>query len=355
MSHQNIIDRFRKTVERDRLANTYLFVGLPGIGKRRFAMQLAEVLLCENRPDGFDSCGTCPACQQVRSLSHPDLILITKPPDKAFIPVEVFIGDKEHRRREGLCHDIGLKPFRGGCKVAIIDDADFLNAEGANSLLKTLEEPPPHSLLILIGASEQRQLPTIISRSQVIRFDPLSTDQVKTILEQLSDFESEIPTDELAAASSGSVERALQLADPEVFRFRNDLFEQLATCDPGRDDFSKTMIGFVDAAGKDSAKKRQRLTLLGDLAIEFFRQWYLQSTGLENDSTDVQLCAHVAGPASRWQASDPDRGAEIAASAIDRCIEFQRQVAANVNQANAVEGWLIDLGKICRGKELKAV
>ncbi len=68
--------------------------------------------------------------------------------------------------REGLCHDIALKPFMGGRKVAIIDDADDLNEEGANCLLKTLEEPPPHSVLILIGTSAERQLPTIRSRAR---------------------------------------------------------------------------------------------------------------------------------------------------------------------------------------------
>jgi len=67
----------------------------------------------------------------------------------------LFIGPKEKRHRQGLCHDIGLKPFSGNRKVAIIDDADFLNVEGANCLLKTLEEPPANSLLILIGTSEQ--------------------------------------------------------------------------------------------------------------------------------------------------------------------------------------------------------
>ena len=77
--------------------------------------------------------------------------------------------------REGLCHDIALKPFRGGRKIAIIDDADYLNQEGANCLLKTLEEPPEKSVIILIGTSQQRQLPTIRSRCQIVRFAPLST------------------------------------------------------------------------------------------------------------------------------------------------------------------------------------
>ena len=79
--------------------------------------------------------------------THPDLDLVGKPADKSFLPLELFIGEREHRRQEGLCHNISLKPFMGGRKIAVIDDADFLNAEGANCLLKTLEEPPPRSVL----------------------------------------------------------------------------------------------------------------------------------------------------------------------------------------------------------------
>ena len=84
--------------------------------------------------------------------------------------------------REGLCYDIALKPYSGRRKVAIIDDADYLNKEGANCLLKTLEEPPPKSLLILIGTSEQRQLPTIRSRCQIVRFQPLPEQDVAELL-----------------------------------------------------------------------------------------------------------------------------------------------------------------------------
>ena len=80
--------------------------------------------------------------------------------------------------REGLCHDISLKPYMGNRKVAIVDDADYLNAEGANSLLKTLEEPPPRSVLILVGTTPAKQLPTIRSRCRIIRFDPLPTETV---------------------------------------------------------------------------------------------------------------------------------------------------------------------------------
>lgn len=353
LNHDAAFERFKRSIERNRLASTYLFVGPEGIGKRMFALKLAESLLCEQNPqDALQPCGTCPGCQQVHAQTHPDLLLVSKPKDKAFIPVEAFIGDKEHRRQEGLCHDIGLKPFRGGRRIAIIDDADFLNQEGANSLLKTLEEPPPNSLLILIGTSEQRQLSTIVSRSQVVRFETLTNAQVLTILERNQLVESEdIPLTELANSSGGSVDLALKLSDPETFEFRRNLFSQLAGRDPGSNDFAKTVTGFVDAAGKDGAKKRARLALIGDFAISFFRQSYFQLAGVEVDPnrTDPTLVSAVEPIVSAWS-DDVSAGAEAAATCIERCTDMQRQIFANVGAANIVDAWLRDLGRICRGE-----
>ena len=288
------------------MASTYLFVGLPGIGKRLFAHQLAEVLLCENPPAAFESCGTCPACQQVRAQTHPDLILISKPADKHSFRSIRSLVKKSTDISQDLCHDIGLKPFRGGRKVAIVDDADYLNQEGANCLLKTLEEPPPKSLLILIGTSEQQQLPTIVSRSQVIRFQPLSTDQVEEILRRIPGFESEVPLAQLAIASQGSVELATQLADQETFDFRDQLFGQMASCDPGQGDFTKSRIAFVDAAGKDGARKRARLSLLADLVIQFFRECYLWQGQIEDGISRLAIALKKACE------RQPDTGKDLA-------------------------------------------
>ena len=357
LNHDSARERFKRSVERNRLASTYLLVGPEGIGKRTFALKLAEALLCEKNPESkLEPCGTCSGCQQVKAKTHPDLILISKPNDKAFIPVETFIGDKEHRRQEGLCHDIGLKPFRGGRKIAIIDDADFLNQEGANSLLKTLEEPPPKSLLILLGTSEQRQLSTIVSRSQVVRFNSLSNDQVLTILNRQRLIETDdIPLERLAESSEGSVARAVVLSDPDTMEFRKALFTQLATLDPGRGDFAKSVVAYVDSAGKDAATKRKRLVMVGDFAIAFYRQWYLQITGAEPEDSpsDPQIPTHVEDAISGWQ-NDMNAGAMVAAQCIERSTEMQNHVIRNAGAANNVDAWLRDLGRICRGEFVEA-
>lgn len=355
-NHEFVLERFRRSIERNRLASTYLFVGPEGIGKRLFALKLSQVILCETNPIlDLDPCGTCQGCLQVLAQTHPDLIQVSKPKDKAFIPVEAFIGDKEHRRQQGLCHDIGLKPFRGGRRIAIIDDADFLNQEGANSLLKTLEEPPPKSLLILIGSSEQRQLSTIVSRSQVVRFEPLTNAQVKTILERGLVESDEVSIEELANASGGSVSMALQMADPDVSEFRQLLFTQLSTNDPAQEDFPQAVQTFVDGAGKDSAKKRARLSMVGDFSIVFYRQWFLQLAGAEVDPerSDPSVRAYVETAIEKW-IHDINAGSDVAAKCIERCTDMQRQVFANAGTANVIDAWLRDLGRLCRGELLVA-
>lgn len=227
--HDPIVDSFRNSIRRNRLASTFLFVGPAGIGKRMFAMKFAQALQCETNPDeALEPCQTCSPCQQVLALSHPDVEIVGKPDDRSFIPVATFIGDKEHRMREGLCHWIGMKPAYGRRKVAIIDDADYLNQEGANCLLKTLEEPPPRSILILIGTSQQRQLPTIRSRCQVVRFHPPDEQFMSRRLLEMGIARDEQHGCELAQLADGSFDRARIWADDELTEFRDELWSTLA-------------------------------------------------------------------------------------------------------------------------------
>lgn len=348
--HDALVEQFRQTLRRGRLASTFLFIGPAGIGKRTFALKLAQALLCEvSHEDDLDPCGHCPACQQVEARTHPDLILVSKPEDRSFIPVELFIGDREHRMREGLCHDIALKPFRGGRKVAIIDDADFLNQEGANCLLKTLEEPPPKSMIILIGTSEQRQLPTIRSRSQIVRFRPLSPQAVARLLVSKGLIEAPQAAARLAALSDGSVRQALDLADQQLDEFRATLLSHLSDPDADSLEFAKAMGPFVDQAGKEAPPRRTRLIQLFGLAAEFYRQLMRALVGLPIQGDDALIRAVRAAHAD-WPGDE-----EAAAACLERCLEVQSQVLANANQATLIDCSLDDLAAIARtGRPLPA-
>ena len=337
LGHDDLIERFRKSVRAGRLASTFLFVGPAGVGKRTFAICLAQALLCETNPEAdLNACGHCPSCQQVKAASHPDLLTVSRPADKSVIPLELLIGDEEHRLREGLCHDISLKPFRGGRKVAVIDDADYLNQEGANCLLKTLEEPPPKSMIILIGTSEQRQLPTIRSRAQIVRFRPLSQQMVEQLLLRQRLIESEAEARDLAELSDGSLQQAMELSDSEVREFRSQWLKFLASPSGDPFAFTKELSSFIDAAGKDAPPRRARLKQVARWGADFYRA---VMTRLEGGAkpTDSAMEQSVANAAKTFP------GTDAAADCLDRCLEVQTQVDANANQATLIECWLDDL------------
>jgi DNA polymerase-3 subunit delta' len=340
--HDEVVKQFRRALERGRMASTFLFVGPAGIGKRLFAIKLAQALLCERqREEELDPCGQCPSCLQVAAGSHPDIDFAGRPADKAYIPLELLIGDKEHRMRAGVCYNISLKPYSGRRKFAILDDADYLNKEGANCLLKTLEEPPPRSVLILIGTSEQRQLPTIRSRCQIIRFRPLAEEDVAALLLEQGHCQNPEIAQRAAQLSGGSLERALLWIDPQAAEFRSALLDQLSQREIDLLGLAKQVSQFYEDAGKDAAAKRNRMKDIISIAERFYRELLRTiATGVGSDDSQSEYIAR----ALRWWPG----GDEAAAACIDLCIDTLGQVDANANLATVSECWLDELSTIAR-------
>jgi DNA polymerase-3 subunit delta' len=338
IGHDKVVEQFRRALGRGRLASSFLFAGPPGIGKRSFAIKFAQALLCENNPEeSLDPCERCPACIQVIAGTHPDFQLLSKPDDKSFIPLELLIGDKEHRRREGLCHHIALKPYMGGRKIAVIDDADYLNAEGANALLKTLEEPPPQSVLILIGASPAKQLPTIRSRCQLIRFQPLDADAVAQLLSAQGIVADAAEARRLAQLSEGSIQRAVELADAELWQFRDVLNERLAAERLDSVSLARLTAKFVEEAGKDAAPRRRRLHQVIGFAADFYRQLLRAANGAPN-AENAEADRFIDEALKRQPL-----GMEKTIARLERCLDADQQIDRNANQSTLIETWLDDL------------
>jgi DNA polymerase-3 subunit delta' len=344
--HSSIHAQFRHALANHRLASTFLFVGLPGIGKRLFAQWLAQGILCERRPEEtLDPCGECPSCHQVLAGSHPDVHVIEKPADRAFIPIELLIGEKEKRMREGLLYELSGKPYSGRRRIAIIDDADYFNKEGANCLLKTLEEPPPKSILILIGTSEQRQLPTIRSRCQILRFAPLAESDVAEILVEQGICPDANAARKAARMSGGSVQRAAQWSDESLVDFRGALLTVLGQRDFDHGEAAKLVGQFVESAGKESAAKRARLRLVVSLAEEFYRAALLALTRRASED-EAAADPQLAGPlktALRWLP-----GVDSAVACLDVCLDAYAHIDANANQATLIDWWLDELAAAAR-------
>ena len=324
---ERAVERFRRGLRSRRLGSAYLFCGPAGVGKRLCALQMAKGLLCERRDEmELDPCLECPSCLQIEAGTHPDVDRVGLPEGKTQIPLELLIGDAEHRMREGLCHRISLRPLRGRRRVAIIDDADHLNVSGANALLKTLEEPPPGAILFLISSSPQRQLPTIRSRCQIYHFQPLPASFIQRyVLEQ----EWVANADQAALVaewSEGSLDRAKEFSDPAIDEFRRGLVRRWEQTPRMSWELAKYVEAFVDALGKDSrfaAQRRSRLRVAMLLMVHHLRQ--------------------------AWNAMNESTGGESAEATclrIERSLLGLEQIEANANLATLVAAWMDDLCQV---------
>jgi DNA polymerase-3 subunit delta' len=197
----------------DRLPGALLFTGEEGIGKKRFALEVARALNCRS-PKDEEACGICPSCKRIEKLNYPQRedadewsqIIWTDHPDVGLVVAPKRVLRVEQMRQ--IEKEANYRPFEGKARVFLIDEADKLNDASANALLKVLEEPPGTSYLILITARPAMLLPTILSRCQMIRFSPLAPDEIETYLTKNNLVDTK--TARLRArAAGGSIGRAL--------------------------------------------------------------------------------------------------------------------------------------------------
>ena len=215
VGHGWAVEYLRRSINTGHVAHAYLFAGPRGIGKATLALRMAQALVCE-RSDG-SPCLECRACRRVAHGNHPDVRTISlasqAAPRKPDEPKsrELRIDTVREWQR-----DIDLRPFEANRRVFILDDADKLNEQAANAMLKTLEEPPPYAVLILVAQGAGDLLPTIVSRCRVLRLRPLQREQVAAALQSrygLSEADARL----LAAWSGGRFGWAVAAAnDPEL-------------------------------------------------------------------------------------------------------------------------------------------
>jgi DNA polymerase-3 subunit delta' len=198
--HERACAGLRAAVTAGRLPHALLFAGPDGVGKRSVALALAAWAQCEGGVD--DACGGCAACRQVAAGTHPDVQLVGVPQGKKEIGVE---------RARDVKRFVQLKPLRDRFKLAVIDDAHMLTVAAQNALLKTLEEPPDRSCLILVANNPDALLPTVRSRCQRVLFAPLPRAAVVTVLTERLGLAAAV-AERLAAVAEGSPGRALVLS-----------------------------------------------------------------------------------------------------------------------------------------------
>lgn len=207
VGHQRPLQILRKEIETGRVYHAYLFTGMEGIGKRLVAVNMAKVLNCSDQEG--DACDHCSSCQRMDKGIHPDLIQIT-PAGEA-----IKIGQIRELQRA-----IAFKPYEARWRVIIVDGAERMTREAANAFLKTLEEPPPWTTIILVATTGEGLPPTVLSRCHRISFNPLSHEEVhKVLVDHLT--AEEIHT--LAPLTGGSPGRAISMDAEEVAKARGAL------------------------------------------------------------------------------------------------------------------------------------
>ena len=252
IGQDRVKDLLRRSIERQQLAHAYLFYGLRGSGKQAMAIEFARTILCSRGSDV--ACGECPNCRKVAALQHPDLSIVVPLPvgkgeKNGDDPIESLDAEQIESIRqqlalktEDLYYEIqipranfikinsvrnlkrssSLTSVEGTWKIFLIFDADKMNPESSNSLLKTLEEPTERTLLVLTTSEKDRLLPTIVSRCQLVQFSPLRDEEIAKALEE----REEVAADEallVARLAQGSYAVARELLGENLAEERREV------------------------------------------------------------------------------------------------------------------------------------
>jgi DNA polymerase-3 subunit delta' len=330
-----VVQLLQRSLDRDRLAHAYLFTGNSSAELEGMARTLAKTLNCQSpskrAPNGLplDCCDQCDSCRRIDNANHPDILWVRPESKSRIITIE---------QMRDLMQTMNLKPTSAKFKVAVIVCADRLNLAAANAFLKTLEEPPANSILILLTTEPQRILETILSRclrlcfaGEGMHFEP---DQV----EWLSAFGG------MAAAASGGLlsrYRLLGLILKKLAEQKDEIEKILGARSPLEryEDLDPRMREKLEdelAAAVEAEYRRQRTDLVGAL------QWWLRDVWLQTLISGADLLAFPglapAGRAVAGRLSSSD-----ALSNLEVMDRMQRHLHTNVQEALALEVGLLKL------------
>ncbi len=260
INQQHACSLLRGALRSGRIAHAYLFVGPSGVGRLTTARAFAQALLCS--AGGDDACGRCAACHKAGSGTHPDLRILSPSGRTETGAERRAVGIDQIRE---LKRDAAYPPYEARWKVFIVEDAEAMRAEAANSLLKVLEEPLPGVIIILIAESIAGVLPTLVSRSQLVRFSFVSAPEIAHALTERAGVPAERAR-YLAALSGGRVGAALVAAGTgeEPFERRADVVATLAALGHG------DVVARLDAA-EAVARQRDAIERWLDVALLWIR------------------------------------------------------------------------------------
>jgi DNA polymerase III subunit delta' len=295
----------KAAIKNGHIPNAFLFTGLNGIGKKSAALSFAMACNCLvfNQVQAGSSqinsthslsqvpCGSCGSCKKIISGSHPDIHIVR--PEGSVIKVEQI---------RALCQRLSLKPNEASIRLALISDAQMLNPEAGNTLLKTLEEPPDHTVFILTALQSSDLLPTIVSRCRHIRFNPVSRERLSALLENkygLGSTDAHV----YAAMSGGSLTMAIAMAESNWIKRRNWIIKQVENL---TDNPSRFNLAFSEVLSKNKKWLSDALFILKmwfrDLIVSHFSPENIVNTDLREKIQKASLETNIETTLSKMQA-----------------------------------------------------
>ena len=300
-----------------------MFEGIDGCGRRTTALALIQTLFC-GVPVAGDACGSCSSCRKFASGNHPDLHLLSPLPDKRDISIEQI--------RE-LQQQLSLRPFEATRKACLIEPAERMNEKSANALLKTLEEPPGHAIIILLTTQADLLLATIRSRCQHLRFSPLDDSTIAALLTNQGMDAAKAAV--LAPLAEGSMERALSQEEESDENRRRELLAVLSHAS------SRQIASIFDAAEACSSGRDESLTTF-NLLLSILRDLLLLRSAAEAGLANRFLSAELLAEASRFNPAG-------LMEALERALETRRAVQGNANPKLAFERFLLGYDRLRKG------
>ncbi len=255
VGHEWAVTLFENSLAQGRLSHAYLFTGPPRIGKTTLALNLAQALNCTGKDK---PCGECLSCQKTSQGIHPDVRMVDLAYQKGLLEGREGSTALGIDAIRSIQSDAALKPFEGRWKVFIIPQAENMTPEAANCLLKTLEEPPSHVVLLLTALHTDLLFPTIVSRCQVFNLRPPSTTLIREALGRRWDLEGE-RAHLIAALSAGRMGWAVEAAQNQaLLRERNGRLDELLSL-PGARRLER--LSFAQRWGSQPERVKEILTL----------------------------------------------------------------------------------------------
>lgn len=327
IDQQHAASFLRGALRSGHVAHAYLFVGPSGVGRLTAARAFAQALLCSG--GGDDACGRCLACRKVQDGAHPDLRVISPGGRTETGAERRAVGIEQIRE---LKREASYPPYEARWKVFIVEDAEAMRAEAANSLLKILEEPPAGIVIILIAESAAGVLPTLVSRSQIVRFSFVPASEIARALTERTG----VPATRaryLAALSGGRVGVAVGAAGTgeESFQQRADVVAELGAIMAG------DVVARLDAA-EAVARRRDEIERWLDVALLWIRDVIVWQ-----DTQDSALLVNLdEQPAiATWAARASNERLRRSAEAIEQAKEHLRR---NLNPRLVLEALFARMG-----------